>query len=415
MRLRKSTPADVDRIMEILNDGRAAIAKLGIDQWAGGYPQREVIEADVEWGESYVAEDEDGTILGTEMICFFGEPDYSTYDNGEWLTDSPLVAPRNPIPHEPDLSAPDAVTYCVVHRVAVAASAAKRGVGLWMLQQAEELARANGMKSMRIDTHPQNTVMRHMVEKAGYTNCCTIYISHAEGLTPERAAYEKILQPLDLEELSVVSHSCVRIAGSKVVYTDPFEVPTAMNDADVVLVTHSHYDHLSPEDLVRVIGSNTVIAAPETCRQEMEAFCAEQGIPAERQVYVEPSRTYQIGGLQVETKPSFNLNKPFHPEENRWVGYVITLDGRRYYVAGDTDDVPQNHTVACDVACVPVGGTYTVTAQEAAEFVAAINPRAAVPTHYGTAVGKREDGPAFVAALSQVAPNVASYLKMPWE
>lgn len=162
--------------MAILTDGRAALATLGIDQWQGGYPHRAVIEADVTRGDSYVVED-DGCIIATSMIGFAGERDYDRIDEGSWLT---CCTSENP-------------TYSVVHRVAKASNGTHRGVAAFLLAQAENLARANGSTSVRIDTHPGNAPMRSVLAKAGYTQCGIIYIAHAEGGTPERIAYERLV------------------------------------------------------------------------------------------------------------------------------------------------------------------------------------------------------------------------------
>lgn len=162
--------------MTILADGRASLAALGIDQWQGGYPHRAVIEADVARGESYVVED-GGRIIATAMVGFAGERDYDRIDEGAWLTSCSSDRP----------------TYGVVHRVAVAADGKNRGVATFLLARAEDLARANGSASVRIDTHPGNAPMRGLLEKAGYAQCGVIYIAHAEEGTPERIAYERLV------------------------------------------------------------------------------------------------------------------------------------------------------------------------------------------------------------------------------
>lgn len=161
--------------MNILSDGRSALASLGIDQWQGGYPHRDVIEADVARGDSYVAVDEDGTILATIMVGFAGERDYDHIEGGSWLTDSCSGSP----------------CYGVVHRVAVAATCKGRGVASFLLDEAEKLTHERKCASVRIDTHPGNMPMRQLLLKKGYTQCGTIYIAHAEEGTPDRIAFEK--------------------------------------------------------------------------------------------------------------------------------------------------------------------------------------------------------------------------------
>lgn len=163
--------------MDILADGRVALGALGIDQWQGGYPHREAVEGDVARGDSYVVVDEDGSIVATAMVGFGGERDYDRIERGSWLTGG--------------LS--DDPCYAVVHRVAVSASCKGRGAASYLLACAEDLARGHGSASVRIDTHPGNMPMRSLLAKRGFRECGTIFIGHAEGATPDRIAYEKLV------------------------------------------------------------------------------------------------------------------------------------------------------------------------------------------------------------------------------
>ena len=104
-----------------------------------------------------------------------------------------------------------------------------------------------------------------------------------------------------------------------------------------------------------------------------------------------PNNTYEVLGIQIKTIPSYNTNKKFHPKDNNWVGYIINLNDVYYYIAGDTDITEENKQVKCDVAFVPVGGTYTMTSNDAVELINIIKPKIVVPTHYGTIVGTKED------------------------
>ena len=196
---------------------------------------------------------------------------------------------------------------------------------------------------------------------------------------------------MDIGNVSINAHSSIRIGGSAVLRFDPFQLADAPHDADVVLVTHDHFDHFSPEDLHAVSKSDTSYVVP----RGMEDQVVSLGVSRHDVVGLAPGEKAKVRGAVVEAVPAYNANKHFPPRENGWVGYVVTLDDVVYYVAGDTDDLPQNRSIACDVALVPVGGTYTMTAPEAAALVNAMRPRAAVPTHYGAVAGSPEDGQAF--------------------
>lgn len=200
-----------------------------------------------------------------------------------------------------------------------------------------------------------------------------------------------------IRRFSINCHSSIRCRcdSGTVLRFDPFRVADTPHDGDVIFVTHDHYDHLSPEDLRRVMKPNAVIVLPETCVDTAVAagFSPAQLFP------VQPGKAYHVGDIAFETVPAYNIGKKFHPTENHWGGYVVSVDGRRIYVAGDSDDTPEARTVRCDAAFLPVGGTYTTTAAEAAALAKAIRPKLAIPTHYGSIVGGKGDGAAFAAAL----------------
>lgn len=198
------------------------------------------------------------------------------------------------------------------------------------------------------------------------------------------------------ENVEVLTHSSIRITAEKTVYFDPFKVAQEYHDADVIFITHDHYDHFSPEDICKIMKPDTLIVAP----RRMQDRLAEIKLPKDNKISVVPGQKYEIAGLTVETVSSYNNTKHFHPKENEWVGYVVTLGGLRYYVAGDTDENEENRSVKCDVALVPIGGTYTMDAAEAAVFVNDIKPKTAIPTHYGSIVGKMEDAADFAERVN---------------
>lgn len=193
-----------------------------------------------------------------------------------------------------------------------------------------------------------------------------------------------------LENVEVLCHSSIRITGSKTIYIDPFIIKENYNDADYVFCTHSHYDHFSKEDIVKLLKSETVIITIKDAKEEAEELVGE-----ERVIIVEPAKEYKVDGLNFKTTYSYNLNKNFHSKENGWVGFIIELDGTEYYIAGDTDNIPEIQGIKCDVALLPVGGTYTMTVEEAAELANSLDSKYVIPTHYGEIVGEKTDGKKF--------------------
>ena len=198
-----------------------------------------------------------------------------------------------------------------------------------------------------------------------------------------------------LENVEVLYHSSIKIKDNKIIYIDPFKIDKDYNDADIVFITHDHFDHYSEEDIDKVINENTTIIIPE----ELLTKILRKGINKNAVITVESNKEYMVQGIKFETIPAYNTNKTFHPKENDWVGYIITLDGIRYYIAGDTDITEENRKVKCDVAFVPVGGTYTMDFKEAAQLINEIQPKIAVPIHYGSVVGTKQDAIDFIKLL----------------
>lgn len=198
-----------------------------------------------------------------------------------------------------------------------------------------------------------------------------------------------------LNNIEVLYHSSIRINKEKTIYIDPFKIDRNYNDADIIFITHDHYDHYSEEDIDKVINENAVIVIPE----ELLTKVLKKGINKNAIITVEPNQKYMVQGIKFETVPAYNTNKIFHPKENGWVGYVIEINGIKYYIAGDTDITEENKKVKCDVAFVPVGGTYTMDFKEAAQLVNEIQPKVAVPIHYGSVVGTKQDAEEFIKLL----------------
>ena len=198
-----------------------------------------------------------------------------------------------------------------------------------------------------------------------------------------------------LENIEVLYHSSIRINKEKIIYIDPFKINKNYNDADIIFITHDHYDHYSEEDIDKVINENTTIIIPD----ELLTKLLRKGINKNAIITVEPNKNYMVQGIKFETISAYNTNKTFHPKENGWVGYIIIINGIRYYIAGDTDITEENKQVKCDVAFVPVGGTYTMDFKVAASLINEIKPKIAIPIHYGSIVGTEQDAIDFIRLL----------------
>lgn len=190
-----------------------------------------------------------------------------------------------------------------------------------------------------------------------------------------------------LENIEVLCHSSIRFNKGLIIYFDPFKINENYHDADIIFITHSHYDHYSEEDISKVIKDNTTIVVPK----DLEDMVLQFGFAKEHIIVVSPNEEYSVLRINFKTIPAYNTNKNFHPKSNEWVGYIVNLDQTTYYIAGDTDITEENRQVKCDVAFVPIGGIYTMTYSEAAELINEIKPQIAVPIHYGLIVGNKED------------------------
>lgn len=190
-----------------------------------------------------------------------------------------------------------------------------------------------------------------------------------------------------IENIEVLCHSSIRITKNKIIYIDPFKIEENYFDADFIFITHDHYDHFSEADIEKVRKEDTIIVLPETCEQKVKKL----NFISNNIITVKPGAKYEVTDISFSTVPAYNINKSFHPKENEWVGYVIDINGEKYYIAGDTDITEENKKVKCDVAMLPIGGTYTMNPKEAAKLANIINPKIVIPTHYASIVGTKED------------------------
>ena len=197
-------------------------------------------------------------------------------------------------------------------------------------------------------------------------------------------------------QITWLGHDGFKLKKGTVVYIDPFQLKSPAEPADVACVTHEHFDHLSVEDLKKVVTPRTTVVTIAACED------AAKGLRPRAVRAVKPGDRVLVEGITIEAVPAYNTSKfrapgkPFHPQADGKVGFVLTVGGIRIYHAGDTDEIPEMAAVAgVDVALLPVSGTYVMTAAEAIKACQAIRPRLAIPMHYGAIVGEAADAETF--------------------
>ncbi len=185
-----------------------------------------------------------------------------------------------------------------------------------------------------------------------------------------------------------LGHDAFRIDADKIIYIDPFEI-TSGPQADLILITHEHFDHCSAEDIAKIRGDKSIIVTEKNSADKLSGDVR----------IMKPGDVLTVEGIKIETVASYNTDKEFHPQENGWLGFIIEIEGIRIYHAGDADFIPEMKNLNVDIALLPVSGTYVMTAAQAADAALAINPKLAIPMHYGGIVGSEQDALDFKQAL----------------
>ncbi|MBW2092042.1 MAG: MBL fold metallo-hydrolase [Deltaproteobacteria bacterium] len=191
-----------------------------------------------------------------------------------------------------------------------------------------------------------------------------------------------------IENIHWLGHDGFYVEGSKVVYFDPFQISGGPK-ADIILITHEHFDHCSPDDVAKVAKEDTVIVTEADSAQKLSG----------KVQVLKPGESTEVAGVKINAVPSYNVGKDFHPKANNWLGFVVELDGVTIYHAGDADFIPEMKDLEVDIALIPVSGTYVMTADQGIEAARAIKPKIAVPMHYGAIVGSEDDAKKFAEAL----------------
>jgi len=191
-----------------------------------------------------------------------------------------------------------------------------------------------------------------------------------------------------IDKIHWLGHDSFYVQGSKVVYFDPWEV-SGSPKADLVLVSHDHYDHCSPEDVAKISKPETVIVTEPGSAKKLKGNVKTMN----------PGQSLEVSGVKIKAVPSYNVDKQFHPKANNWLGFIVELDGVKIYHAGDTDFIPEMKGLEVDIALIPVSGTYVMNADQAVQAARAIKPKIAVPMHYDKIVGSEADATKFAEAL----------------
>ena len=201
---------------------------------------------------------------------------------------------------------------------------------------------------------------------------------------------------LSLERLG---HDGFKIKNSKIIYIDPFKIKDD-EKADLILITHEHYDHLSPDDINKIYTDKTIIIASEGCKDNLSNF--------KNIKLAKPGDKLKINDVEIESVYSYNINKfrspgnPYHRKEDKKLGYVLTVNNTRIYHAGDTDLISEMSDLKnIDIALLPVSGKYVMDVNEAVESVKIIKPKIAVPMHWGSIIASRKEAEEFKEKASK--------------
>jgi L-ascorbate metabolism protein UlaG (beta-lactamase superfamily) len=191
-----------------------------------------------------------------------------------------------------------------------------------------------------------------------------------------------------IKKIQWLGHDCFLIKSDLIIYFDPFQIKTGPK-ADIIFITHPHYDHCSPEDIKKIAKEDTIIVTEKDSAKMLTGKIEIMKVGEEK----------TVKGIKVKAVPAYNIGKTFHTKDKGWLGFVVEIEGVKIYHAGDTDFIPEMKDIKTDIALLPVSGTYVMTADEAVEATLTIKPQIAIPMHYGSIVGSKKDAEKFAKAL----------------
>lgn len=191
-----------------------------------------------------------------------------------------------------------------------------------------------------------------------------------------------------VKKIKWLGHNGFRIEAGKTVYFDPYQIGGGPR-ADLILISHEHFDHCSPEDVARIQDAQTVIVTEKSSATKLSGDVR----------VILPGESLTIDDVEIQAVVSYNTDKDFHPRRNNWLGFIVEIEGVKIYHAGDCDYMPEMKDFVVDIALLPVSGTYVMRSDQAVEAALAINPKLAIPMHYGAIVGDKQDALDFKKGL----------------
>jgi L-ascorbate metabolism protein UlaG (beta-lactamase superfamily) len=233
--------------------------------------------------------------------------------------------------------------------------------------------------------------MRTRILLTALTSIIISIVFTSSGIFAEDTAAQKGKEKTMTVKLQWFGHASFRISsGSDVIYIDPWKLKDVPHDATIVLISHSHSDHYSAEDIAKVSGMTTkLIAAEDVIQQQGKGQTLKSG------------QSIDVNGIKITGVPAYNPSKQFHPRSNNWLGFIVEIAGKRIYYAGDTDVTNEMKALKdIDLALLPVGGKYTMNADEAADATKQFKPRQAIPYHWGDIIGSQADADKFAKSAA---------------